>query len=86
MQRRITAERFPETVRIQFPKEGEKLQQGWRLVQEDLCLMERAADELSRTSYRGGIATRQRPRDPFDFRVFVTESTTIFSLGGVIAG
>jgi gamma-glutamyltranspeptidase/glutathione hydrolase len=37
MRQRLSAGRFPETVRIQFPPPGEPARPGWRLVQRDLA-------------------------------------------------
>ncbi|MEE8581245.1 MAG: gamma-glutamyltransferase, partial [Myxococcota bacterium] len=37
MRQRLSAVRFPETARIQFPPPGEPARPGWRLVQRDLA-------------------------------------------------
>ena len=55
MRRRLTAERFPETARIQFPPGEATL--GWRLVQSDLARsLERIAAQGPRAFYQGEIA------------------------------
>jgi gamma-glutamyltranspeptidase/glutathione hydrolase len=57
MRRRLPAERFPETARIQFPPAGEAARPGWRLVQKDLA---RTLREVARRGasgfYQGRVA------------------------------
>ena len=57
MRVRLTKERFPETVRIQFPPDGEKAVPGWRLVQKDLAnTLRRIAAEGPKGFYEGPVA------------------------------
>ncbi len=51
------AEHFPETARIQFPKDGAPAEPGWRLVQSDLAdTLAAIALEGPRVFYEGRIA------------------------------
>ena len=57
MRRRLPAERFPETARIQFPKASETTRAGWRLVQKDLAKsLSLIAEEGPSAFYEGPIA------------------------------
>ncbi|MFP6630832.1 MAG: gamma-glutamyltransferase [Myxococcota bacterium] len=57
MRRRLPAERFPETTRIQFPKASETTRAGWRLVQKDLAKsLSLIAEEGPSAFYQGPIA------------------------------
>ena len=57
MRRRLPAERFPETTRIQFPRASETTRAGWRLVQQDLAKsLSLIAEEGPSAFYEGPIA------------------------------
>ena len=57
MRERIPGDRFPETMRIQFPPEGVLAEPGWRLVQKDLgATLERIARGGTNAFYQGPIA------------------------------
>ncbi len=57
MRRRLPADRFPETARIQFPPEGETARPGWVLVQKDLAeTLQRVAKDGAAGFYAGPVA------------------------------
>jgi gamma-glutamyltranspeptidase/glutathione hydrolase len=57
MREHLTPERFPETVRIQFPPAGEPARAGWRLVQKDLgATLREVAAKGRKGFYRGRVA------------------------------